>query len=243
MKKVKCIMIRSQQFEIACVLCVCMVLAAVSCKKDNEPTNDPKSVKDIDGNIYTTVKIGDQFWTVENLRTTKYNDGTPIQPITNNNDWMALTNGSYCYYNNEPANDNPYGKLYNWYAVNTGKLCPRGWHIPTEAEWTQLIDALGGEADAGGKMKTIGNKEAGTGQWNEPNTGATNESGFTGLPGGYRYYSGGTFSSIGNYGHWWSSTEYDEGIAWDVRLQYGGSDISMDGFHKKTGLSCRCIRD
>jgi uncharacterized protein (TIGR02145 family) len=166
-------------------------------------------VKDIDNNKYDIITIGTQTWMAENLKTTRYNDGTLIPLITDNTPWgNASTNKSpgYCWYNNVPANLIAYGALYNWYAINTASngnknVCPTGWHVPTDGEWTTLTNALGGTGVAGGKMK-----EAGLAHWVTPNTGATNESGFAGLPGGYRKGDG-TFVNVGSYGYWWSSTE------------------------------------
>jgi uncharacterized protein (TIGR02145 family) len=174
-------------------------------------------VKDIDGNVYNTVTIGTQTWMKENLKTTHYANGTAIPLITGNSNWEALTDTSkaYCWYDNDSAtNANTYGALYTWSAAMNGAassssspssiqgVCPTGWHLPSDDEWTTLTDYLGGEAVAGGKLK-----ETGTTHWQSPNEGATNESGFTALPGGYRYFIPDTFYYIGNYGYWWSSTE------------------------------------
>ncbi|MBK9327803.1 MAG: fibrobacter succinogenes major paralogous domain-containing protein [Sphingobacteriales bacterium] len=139
----------------------------------------PSTVTDIDGNVYNVVKIGNQCWMKENLKTTRYNDGSAIPTGLSNTAWEATTNGAYAIYDNNAANNTTYGKLYNWYAVNTGKLAPAGWHVPTDAEWTTLTTYLGGVRVAGGPMKA-------TTLWASPNVGATNSSGFTGLPAGYR---------------------------------------------------------
>jgi uncharacterized protein (TIGR02145 family) len=174
----------------------------VSCSKsdDNNPAKPDESVTDADGNKYNTVNIGTQTWMVENLKTTKYNDGTPISNVTDNTQWANLITGAYVIYDNEESNNTTYGKLYNWYAVNTGKLAPKGWHISTDAEWATLRDYFGG-TEAGGKMKSTSLL------WQSPNADATNNCGFTGLPGGLRQHTDGTFSSIGIYGDWWSATE------------------------------------
>jgi uncharacterized protein (TIGR02145 family) len=193
------------------------------------------TVSDIDSNSYATIKIGTQTWMAENLKTTKYNDGTSIPMIDNNNAWINLTTGAWSYYNNMPSNNNIYGKIYNWYAVNTTKLCPQGWHIPTDAEWTILTDYLGGESVAGGNMKSV------TG-WNSPNTGATNGSGFSGLPGGFRFKSG-IFKNISNYAFWWSATEYDANYALNRSLGYASSLVFSGSNFKERGTSCRCLRD
>ena len=215
------------------------------CKKDddnNNPTPDG-TITDIDGNVYHTVTIGTQVWMVENLKTTKYNDGTAIPLVTDGQTWANLTAPGYCWYENDAASyKTTYGALYNWYAVNTGKLCPTGWHVPTDAEWTTLTDYLGGETVAGGKMKSIGKIEAGTGLWYSPNTGATNESGFTAVPGGYRLDSG-TFYDFGFYGYWWSSSAINTGSAWYWFMYYYDSNVYRSNSYKSSGFSVRCLRD
>ncbi|MBL0286085.1 MAG: fibrobacter succinogenes major paralogous domain-containing protein [Bacteroidetes bacterium] len=144
------------------------------------------TVTDIDGNVYNTVTIGAQCWMMENLKTTKYNDGTAIPNVTSNTEWGALNTGAWCYYSNDANNNNTYGKLYNWYSVNTGRLAPNGWHVPTDIEWLELRDYLGGSQQAGGKMKSISIL------WSPPNVGADNSSGFTALPSGFRNSSNGS---------------------------------------------------
>ena len=206
-------------------------------------------VTDADGNTYSTVKLGTQEWMVENLKTTKYNDNTGIPNITGDIDWQGLNTsetGAWCYYDNNSSNNVPYGKLYNWYAVNTGKLCPTGWHLPTDAEWTTLIDYLdsGVDPNALGSQSTVAGgpmKEAGTTHWFSPNTGATNESGFTGLPGGLRSDDG-TYFSLGYSGNWWSSTESGT-FAWCRYLFYDDDNVFRNNFDKRLGFSIRCVRD
>jgi len=155
---------------------------------------------DFDGNTYNTVTIGDQTWMQENLRVTKLNDGTRIPCVTDEDTWLYTNEPGYGWYDNDASTYGElYGAFYNWYTVNTGKLCPVGWHVPTDAEWTTLTDFLGGEEIAGGKLK-----EAGTEHWGVPNTDATNESGFTALPGGYRS-NGGQYYSIEWSGRWWDA--------------------------------------
>lgn len=190
------------------------------------------SVTDIDGNKYATIQIGTQTWMAENLKTTRYNDGTVIPNVTDNAAWEIPT-GAWSYYDNDSTYNT--GKLYNWNAVNTGKLCPQSWHIPTDAEWTVLTDYLGGEEAAGGKMKSV------TG-WESPNTGATNERGFSGLPGGYRI-GGREFLNIGFVGYWWSATEYNPDAARYRKLIHNNSNVGSDYSGKGSGLSCRCLRD
>jgi uncharacterized protein (TIGR02145 family) len=180
---------------------------------------DTLTVTDIDGNIYHTVTIGSQVWLVENLKVTQYNDGTPIPLVTVGTDWGNLTTPAYCWYNNSYATyGSVYGALYNWYAVNTGKLCPPGWHVPTSAEWTVLTNYLGGESEAGGKLK-----ETGTTHWASPNTGATNETGFTALPGGSRYNTGSFQLNITFNGLWWSSTGYSTSNATYLVMSYNNT--------------------
>ena len=189
--------------------------------------------------------IGTQVWSTTNLDVTTYRDGTVIPQVTDPAAWSGLTTGAWCYYNNDSATGTTYGKLYNWYAVagihdtdaaTPNKiLAPTGWHVPTDAEWTTLTTTLGGTAVAGGAMKA-------TTLWNSPNNFASNSSGFTGLPGGNRSNSG-TFSNIGNYGYWWSSSESSYLIAWYRSLNYNGGSASRSDFQKRFGFSVRCLRD
>jgi uncharacterized protein (TIGR02145 family) len=208
-----------------------------SCKKDD--INIPEdTVTDIDGNIYHTVSIGTQVWMVENLKTTKYRDGTSIPYVTDDTAWGDLTTGAYCDYNLSPSNSDTYGRLYNWYAANDARnIAPTGWHVPTDAEWSTLITYLGGESIAGGKLKEIG-----TTHWASPNTGATNETGFTGLPGGVRVEVG-SFSNIGYIGYWWSCTEINSGYAWYRRMHYDPGSFVRNGDPKLIGGSIRCVKD
>lgn len=210
-----------------------------SCKKDEPNNNTPGSITDKDGNVYTSVTIGTQVWMVENLKTTKQDDNTNIPLVTDNTAWANLTTPGYCWYNNDASTYKAsYGAMYNWYALSTGKLCPTGWHIPSDAEWTTLTTFLGGENTAGGKLK-----ETGTTHWSGPNTGATNETGFTALPGGLRGYSNGIFISIGQYGYWWSSS-LDFGNQFFVRnLFYNSVLVWKSANDKQSGLSVRCLKD
>jgi len=204
----------------------------------NKTTNfDFIECVDADGNYYSVVKIGTQTWMVENLKTTKYKDGTTIPLVTDNTAWTALSTPAYCWYNNDATTyKNTYGALYNWYAVNTAKLAPTGWHVPTDTEWTTLTTYLGGESVAGGKLK-----EAGTGNWLSPNSGATNATGFSALPGGTRSYDG-TFYFVGSYGYWWSSTEFDSTYAWNRAMGYSGSGVDRGGYTESGGFSVRCVK-
>ena len=180
-----------------------------------------------------------QSWMTKNLDVATYRNGDPIPKVTDNAAWAALTTGAYCYYNNDSATyAATYGKLYNWYAVNDPRgLAPEGWHVPTDFEWTTLENCLGGAAVAGGAMK-----ETGAIHWTTPNTGATNISGWAGLPGGYRN-SLGTFNGVGNGGYWWSSTVVSTSYAWFRYLNYSNGIISRDFNDKKVGFSVRCLRD
>ncbi len=195
------------------------------------------TMTDIDGNTYKTVTIGTQTWMAENLKVIKYNDGTAIPNVTDQTEWYFLTTEAYCNYENDSSKVATYGRLYNWYAVNTGKLCPTGWHVPTDAEWEVLIEYLGGEEIAGGKLK-----ETDTTHWQSPNEGATNESGFTALPGSFRNHDG-SFAYIGKYGYWWSSTESDAGSTWGYGLSYESGGAYRTYHHKRGGLCVRCIKD
>jgi len=205
------------------------------------------TVSDKDGNIYKTVTIGIQTWMAENLKTTKYNDGTAIPLITDNTAWKNLTTPSYCWYkNDESTYKNSYGALYNWYSVNSGNLCPSGWHAPSDNEWSILTSYLGGEFIAGGKLK-----ETGTSHWLSPNTGATNDIGFSALPGGIRAEAG-TFSYLGFYGHWWSTTDTNiPGVsivkdwAWYRTLRNDGIGVDRSSYYwnKRFAYSVRCVKD
>jgi uncharacterized protein (TIGR02145 family) len=200
------------------------------------------TISDVEGNVYNIMRIGTQTWMVENLKTTRFNDNTAIPLVSDNAEWEELSTPGYCWYNNIPSLYKlNFGALYNFFVIdnarNGGKnLCPTGWHVPTNAEWTTIATFLGGDSIAGGKMKeTIT-------LWLSPNTGATNESGFTALPGGGRYYNG-IFDGTGSNGCWWSSTELLTSSArgrflyYDYRLIYSGSGSKRDGF------SVRCLKD
>ncbi len=204
-----------------------------------------------DGNQYNWVKIGDQIWMAENL--------AYLPSVNMVADGSEDAAGSYYYvygYNGTnvadakaTANYTTYGVLYNWTAAMDGEassttnpsgiqgVCPTGWHLPSDAEWTELTDYLGGTTGAGGKLK-----ETGTTHWASPNTGATNETGFTALPGGGRYDFG-AFTNVGYFGHWWSATEYDADHAWRRRVYYDGSHVDGNGNYKESGFSVRCLRD
>jgi uncharacterized protein (TIGR02145 family) len=196
------------------------------------------TVTDIDGNTYQTVKIGNQVWMAENLKVTHYRNGDAIPNVIENATWAGLTTGAYCEQNNDVNNIAVYGRLYNGYAVSDSRnIAPAGWHVPSDAEWQTLVDYLGGDAVAGDKLK-----EAGTTHWCSLNTGATNESGFTALPGGYRYVSG-TYYGLGLCADFWSSTESDENTAWDRYLDCSFSRVDRANESKNLGSLIRCVMD
>lgn len=207
-------------------------------------TSMAQTVTDIDGNVYTTVTIGSQVWLQQNLATTRFNNGDSIPNITDPAMWTTRGTPSYCWFNNNHGMYGPvYGALYNWFCVDSASngnrgLCPAGWHVPSDAEWTTLITFLGGESVAGGRMK-----EAGTDHWFAPNTGASNESGFTGLPGGYRGYVNGSFNYVGQFGHWWSSTRDNTSLAWGCGLFYLDAAIDRSTSVERNGFCVRCVKD
>lgn len=228
-------------------------LIVQSCSTSNESENNPTpdtttykqgpNITDIDGNVYSTITINSQTWMQKNLNVNHYKNGDVIPQVINGNLWANLTTGAWCYYENNTANGPIYGKLYNWYAVTDPRgLAPNGWHIPSDNEWTMLTNYLGGELVAGGKMK-----ETGFAHWLDPNTGATNTSGFTGIPIGCRWWQGGIFTSYGNSNStWWSSTQYDAENAWQRGLNFSTVVVYRDNSHifKKTmGLSVRCVKN
>lgn len=184
------------------------------------------------------ITIGTQIWTGCNLDVTAYSNGDEIPQVTDPTAWVGLTTGAWCYYNNDIENCEVYGKLYNWYAVNDPRgLGPTGYHVPSDEEWTDLTTVLGGLTVAGGKMKSTG-----TSLWNTPNTDATNSSGFTGLPGGYRYNDG-TFIDIGNYGIWWSSSEVNTSFSFNRFIGFNSGNASRNSDYKINGFSVRLIKD
>jgi len=232
------------------------LLLANNCSKDNEPVsigrtsavfNDDLSygtLTDQDNNTYRTITIGTQTWMAENLRTTKYNDGTVIPNLASNSDWSETTAGAYCNYNNNSNEDSiaTYGRIYNWKAVNTGRLAPVGWHVPTDADWRTLVNYLGGESVAGGKLK-----ESGTTHWLIPNTGANNSSGFTALPGGTRCFWGSdSLFTARNWGCIYWGSNYLNGSVWVKMLVYdhgNAYDHAVNTFNDNYGFSVRCVKD
>lgn len=224
------------------------IISLCACFKNPTDSADGKTMntmKDVDGNAYIIVKIGDQWWMAENLKVTHYRNGDPISHVTDSDRWRYFTTGGYCNYKNNPVNAKVYGRLYNWYAVNDGRnIAPKRWHIPSDGEWQILFNYLGGEGGvAAGKLK-----EAGTSRWDYPNTGATNESGFSALPGGYRNRDDeSTFKQMGTHAYFWSSTERDYDAAWfrDLSYVYTSADPSGSRYSsgKQLGFSIRCVKD
>ncbi len=196
------------------------------------------TVADIDGTIYQTVRIGNQWWMAENLKVTHYRNGDTIPNVTDNTAWAGLTTGAYCEYNNDLNNVDPYGRLYNWFAAHDSRnIAPAGWHVPSDAEWQTLVDYLGGGTVAGGKMKEIG-----TAHWFDPNSGATNESAFTGLPGGCRFDNG-NCGNLGRYAYFWSSVEYYSEASYLLNLFYNSPGVYLTDMYKRCGLAIRCVKD
>ncbi len=200
------------------------------------------TIKDIEGNLYKTLKIGSQQWMAENLKTTKYNDGSEIMNIYNNSQSLDSKSAKWSYYNNDTFNNNHYGKLYNWYTIDKSlngfrNVCPTDWHIPSYSEWRTLINFLGGFNIAGEKLKEIGLTS-----WELPNTNANNSSLFTALPGGYleadlNYYG------LNKTGFWWSSEhQFSEEEAYSFGLNYNSSHVDIQGFYKGAQLSIRCVK-
>jgi uncharacterized protein (TIGR02145 family) len=215
---------------------ILLIILIPSCKKEVD-----NSIKDADGNVYTSVTIGTQVWMAENLKTTRYRNGDLIGTTTPATlDISAEATPKYQWaYDGDEGNAAIYGRLYTWYAAtDTRNVCPVGWHVPDDAEWTTLVTFLGDVTVAGGKLK-----ETGITHWATPNTGATNESGFTALPGGYRYGDG-TFVYIGIIGNWWNSTEYSTTIGYYQYMSYGSSFVTRSSFDKQQVVcSVRCLRD
>jgi uncharacterized protein (TIGR02145 family) len=197
----------------------------------------PTTITDADGNVYNTITIGTQTWLKENLKTTKYNDGSSIGFPSSNSAWQANTTGAGAWYNNDVTNKDVYGALYNWYAIAHGNLAPVGWHVATDAEYATVIDNLGGGSLAGGKLK-----EGGTNHWTAPNTGANNSSGFTGLPGGVRNLDG-SYANLGINGFFWTATQFSALDGWSQYIYYGSAIVYRNSYNKNLGYSIRCILD
>lgn len=240
LKFMKSIILKTPTYFIIVLLSVSLFIGG--CNKDEsddtpaarttQTFEDPR-----DGNEYEVVTIGDQTWFAENLR---FDGAGTVLEVRTDTGWANIESDTtlqpaWCYYNNDSLNDATYGKLYNWYAVNTGSLCPTGWHIPTDAEWTELTDFLEGAEPAGGKMKS-------TEEWNFPNTEATNSSMFSALPGGYRFRQG-AFLGAGVNANWWSATEEGARNAVPRNLYYNSAQVDTIASNKANGFSCRCVED
>ena len=208
------------------------VLFLSSCEKDRKHGLPI----DGDGNEYDTVVIGTQVWLAENLKTTKYNNGVSVPIVTDNSQWASTTSAAFCWYDNDPGYLESYGALYNWWAVNVSFLCPEGYHVPSKVEWQTLIEYLGGEEIAGDKLKATG-----TQFWQTGND-ATNETGFTAMPGGMRSPKDGTYYSMRDYGYWWSSTQAGE-YASRLTMHYSLRNTILTNWFKESGFSVRCIKN
>jgi uncharacterized protein (TIGR02145 family) len=224
-----------KRFLIYSTLLITIIVICISCKKEEKP---PDPVKDFEGNTYQTVKIGTQIWMAENLKSLLYSDGTDIPLVSDSTGWKKLTSPGYCWYNNfDTAKNHFYGALYNGYTITTSKICPSGWHVPSNDEWKILNDFLADSVSGGGKLKAEG-----TAYWKSPNKGATNTSGFSALPSGFRYF-GGSFTARFYYTGFWSSTENGTTDQWFMSLYYADSKISMGQVSKNQGLCIRCVKD
>ncbi len=213
-----------------------LLILTSNCNKNN-----PGTVTDIDGNVYHIVTIGKQIWMVENLKVTRYRNGDLIPNVADTRQWNFLQTGAYCNYDNSSQNAIIYGHLYNWYtATDIRNIAPKGWHVPSFAELETLMTYLGGNTEAGGKMK-----ETGTTHWLGPNTGATNGIGFTALPGGYRlnHGDGSTFHTLGSNGYWWTTTQSYEIYAWNQCLYWNFANVERDLDYRTYGFSVRCVKD
>ena len=205
------------------------------CNKADKPVTP---LTDIDGNTYKTVKIGTQTWMAENLKTSRFNNGTYIPLITDADAWANLSTPGFCWYNNDSVSFKEiYGALYNGYTINTWNICPAGWHVPQKQEWLTLRDFLGDSLTGGGKLK-----ETGTSHWLSPNTGADNSSGFTALGGGIRYFEG-TYASILSFTSFWSASGLSNDDTWYIGLYFNDSEFITNYISKKQGFSVRCLKD
>jgi uncharacterized protein (TIGR02145 family) len=231
------------------ILIIFLFFFVLSCdkkKSSTEPEETTGTVTDIDGNIYTTVKIGNQWWMAENLMVTHYRNGDPIPNVTDSSGWASLTTGAYCIYDNNVINSNIYGFLYNWFVISDSRnIAPQGWHVPTDEEWKELEMCLGmsqSESDAAGWRGTDeGSKLKATSGWYSNGNG-TNESGFSALPGGLRYDNS-NFGFMGHEADFWSSTENIIYNAWRRSLYYTYSEVYRSSSRKLYGFSVRCVRD
>ena len=203
-------------------------------------------VTDIEGNMYGTVYIGNQVWMTENLRTTRLNDDTQIPNIIDNDEWISVSTSAYCWYNNDKTFKPTYGALYNWFTINSGKLCPAGWHVPSDTEFNSLEIALGMQADQshvwGWRGTNHGFKMKNNTGWGENGNG-NNSSGFSAIPGGYRFGADGTFVFQTTITYWWASTENDADRGWYRRLDSASDQVYRASTSKKGGKYVRCVKD
>lgn len=209
----------------------------ITYEKSSGPYTE-NTVTDIDGNVYNTVKIGTQTWMQSDLKVTRFNDGTPISHITENEQWLKTTSAAFCWYNNEKPNPgNPYGAIYNGFTATTSSLCPKGWHVPSKSELEELVNFCGRTGiDAPRKLK-----EAGRSHWEENSESVTNETGFTALPTGRRRNYG-EFTRRGNYGAWWTTTNAGSDLT-RMSFSENNSPAYFTNLPKQYGLSVRCVKD
>jgi uncharacterized protein (TIGR02145 family) len=233
-----------------------LLILTNNCKKSDDNNNNTSlPVYDNDGNVYSTVVIGTQVWMSGNLRTTRYNDGTPVPNVTYDIGWQNLNTGAYSWHNNDAANKNPYGALYNWYAVSTGKLCPAGWHVPGDADWTTLENYLianGYNYDGTTQGNKIAKSLSDTINWPESVTAGAvgnndfpayrNKTGFSALPGGMRGARP-EDSNFGFTGYWWSATASDASNSWYRSIYFDASNVFRSDAAKFAGFSVRCLRN
>ncbi len=224
---------KSKNSKILFTLLVFLLFAS-GCRKDKPVV----PLADVDGNTYKTVVINGQEWMAENLKTTRFSDGTDIPLVKDAVAWSNLTTSGFCWYNNDEATyKDLFGALYNGFTIDSGHLCPDGWHIPSKDEWQQLGISLGDSLKAGGKLK-----ESGTAHWLSPNKGADNSTGFNALPAGYRYFEG-SFSSVLSYAAFWSASDSTDNDAWFAGLYYADAALAINHRNKKHGFSVRCVKN
>lgn len=235
-----------KKHDISTIKNVTFGSAEATCGASNvlNPVLSYGSMTDQEGNSYKTIKIGSQEWMAENLKTKTYSNGDPVNNVKDSSEWVDAVAGAWCDYDNQVSFECPYGKLYNWYAVNDSRnLCPAGWHVPSNSEWSTLINLLDPNADGGLKTPNFaggGLKSAGLQYWIFPNSSATNHTGFSALPGGYRVNF---FAGINLLGYWWSSSEQSATTGWLRYLNLNSATITASNNAKWLGISVRCIKD